>query len=69
MRRKVLGAHEPALTVVICDLFEPGWVAEAVARVPAAEGAVGRTPRRLLLGVSWEGAVSWRRAGPAYGAG
>jgi 2-iminobutanoate/2-iminopropanoate deaminase len=38
VRRDVLGAHEPALTVVMCDLFEPGWVAEieAVARVPRA---------------------------------
>ncbi len=38
VRRDVLGAHEPALTVVVCDLFEPGWVAEieAVARVPAS---------------------------------
>jgi 2-iminobutanoate/2-iminopropanoate deaminase len=35
VRREVLGAHAPALTVVVCDLFEPGWVAEieAVARI------------------------------------
>jgi 2-iminobutanoate/2-iminopropanoate deaminase len=35
VRREVLGSHEPALTVVICELFEPGWVAEieAVARL------------------------------------
>ncbi len=40
VRREVLGAHKPALTVVICELFEPGWVAEieAVARVPRAGG-------------------------------
>jgi len=38
VRREVLGAHEPALTVVVCDLFEPGWVAEieAMARVPSS---------------------------------
>ena len=38
VRREILGAHEPALTVVVCELFEPDWVAEieAVARVPAS---------------------------------
>jgi 2-iminobutanoate/2-iminopropanoate deaminase len=38
VRREMLGAHEPALTVVVCELFEPDWVAEieAVARVPAS---------------------------------
>lgn len=35
VRREVLGEHAPALTVVICELFESGWVAEieGVARV------------------------------------
>jgi len=28
VRRAVLGDHRPALTVVICTLFEPDWVAE-----------------------------------------
>jgi enamine deaminase RidA (YjgF/YER057c/UK114 family) len=28
VRRDVLGDHRPALTVVICELFEPTWVAE-----------------------------------------
>lgn len=43
VRREVLGAHKPALTVVICELFEPGWVAEieAVARVPRARWLSG----------------------------
>lgn len=36
IRREVLGGHEPALTVVICELFDEGWVAEieAVAALP-----------------------------------
>ena len=37
VRRDVLGSHEPALTVVVCDLYEDSWVAEveAVAVLPA----------------------------------
>jgi hypothetical protein len=44
VRREVLGTHEPALTVVVCDLFEPGWVAEVegVARVPTLSSGAGR---------------------------
>lgn len=36
VRQDVLGSHAPALTVVICELYESGWVAEieAVAVVP-----------------------------------
>ncbi len=28
VRRQVLGHHTPALTVIICELFESGWVGE-----------------------------------------
>ncbi len=43
VRREVLGAHKPALTVVICELFELGWVAEieALARVPRGRRLTG----------------------------
>lgn len=36
VRRDVLGRHEPALTVVICELYEASWIAEieAVAVLP-----------------------------------
>lgn len=36
VRRAVLGAHEPTLTVVVCDLYDETWVAEieAVALLP-----------------------------------
>jgi enamine deaminase RidA (YjgF/YER057c/UK114 family) len=36
VRQEVLGDHQPALTVVICDLYEDSWVAEveAVAVLP-----------------------------------
>jgi enamine deaminase RidA (YjgF/YER057c/UK114 family) len=36
VRQQVLGAHAPALTVVICELYDPTWIVEieAVARVP-----------------------------------
>lgn len=38
VRRRFLGEHEPALTVVVCGLFEESWVAEieAVATLPSA---------------------------------
>lgn len=38
VRRDVLGEHEPALTVVVCGLYEESWVAEieAVAALPNA---------------------------------
>lgn len=41
VRQEVLGAHEPALTVVICELYEAAWIAEieAVARIPSAHPA------------------------------
>ena len=37
VRRAVLDGHEPALTVVVCELYEESWVAEieAVAALPA----------------------------------
>jgi 2-iminobutanoate/2-iminopropanoate deaminase len=39
VRQEVLGRHEPALTVVICQHYDEAWVAgiEAVAQLPAAE--------------------------------
>ncbi len=39
VRREVLALHEPALTVVICQLYDEGWITEieAVAQLPAAE--------------------------------
>jgi len=38
VRREVLGHHEPALTVVVCGLYDEAWVAEieAVAELPDA---------------------------------
>ena len=38
VRREVLAGHEPALTVVVCGLYEESWVAEieAVAVLPGA---------------------------------
>jgi 2-iminobutanoate/2-iminopropanoate deaminase len=38
VRQAVLGGHKPALTVIICELFEPAWVGEieAIAALPAA---------------------------------
>jgi 2-iminobutanoate/2-iminopropanoate deaminase len=40
VRREVLAGHEPALTVVICELYDERWVAEieAIAQLPTAEG-------------------------------
>lgn len=37
VRREILGDHAPALTVVVCQLFDEDWVAEieAVAELPA----------------------------------
>lgn len=38
IRREVLGAHEPALTVVVCELYDERWIAEieAVAWISSA---------------------------------
>lgn len=37
VRQEVLGRHEPALTVVVCELYDERWVAEieAVAQLPS----------------------------------
>lgn len=37
IRREVFGRHEPALAVVICELYEAAWIAEieVVAELPA----------------------------------
>lgn len=37
VRREVMGAHRPALTVIIADVFEGGWLLEieAVAAIPS----------------------------------
>lgn len=36
IRQEVLGGHEPALTVVVCQLYDERWIAEieAVAELP-----------------------------------
>jgi enamine deaminase RidA (YjgF/YER057c/UK114 family) len=39
VRREVLGEHSPALTVVICELYEREWVAEVEAIARASTGA------------------------------
>lgn len=36
IRREVLGDHVPALTVLICDLYEEGWAAEIEAIAKAS---------------------------------
>ena len=37
VRREILGSHQPALTVLIADIFDPEWLVEieAVAKMPA----------------------------------
>ena len=37
VRREVLGSHAPALTVIICDIYDPRWLLEieAIAAAPA----------------------------------
>lgn len=44
VRREVLGEHSPALTVVICELYEREWVAEveAIARASIDAASAGR---------------------------
>jgi 2-iminobutanoate/2-iminopropanoate deaminase len=44
VRREVLGEHTPALTVVICELYEREWVAEveAVAQASTGGASAGR---------------------------
>ena len=39
IRREVLAQHEPALTVVVCELYDEAWVVEieAVAELPHAD--------------------------------
>jgi enamine deaminase RidA (YjgF/YER057c/UK114 family) len=38
VRRQLLGGHRPALTVIVADIFEGGWLLEieAIAAVTAA---------------------------------
>jgi enamine deaminase RidA (YjgF/YER057c/UK114 family) len=45
VRRELLGDHRPALTVIIADIFEAGWLLEieAIAEFPEASP---RQPRR-----------------------
>jgi 2-iminobutanoate/2-iminopropanoate deaminase len=45
VRRELLGDHSPALTVIIADIFEAGWLLEieAIAEFPEASP---RQPRR-----------------------
>lgn len=28
IRRKILGDHAPALTVIVCDIYDPSWLLE-----------------------------------------
>jgi len=28
IRREMLGAHQPALTVIVCDIYDPRWLLE-----------------------------------------
>lgn len=45
VRRELLGAHRPALTVIIADIFEASWLLEIEAIAASRDASVRRPPR------------------------